>query len=251
MILQRYFRTSDAGLYEQVLKGDPQNAAPIAAPNAQADEHATARPGDIKVSNLAQVPDDVKRALEGLELKQIHTTRGGELVARIGFVQSPTREITRSFRAGDEFKDDASPQAPWRLLAIDAETDRVLLRRSGHTLALRLFGEASGLSPQPEVSAAPAVPGELIVVTRSREDVARDLREAKVSEEEIAALMALLDKAPEPDAAAKLAEVAKPDADAGKRAPPAGLEGVLRLMAEQTKAAKESPPAPPDQPKPE
>ncbi len=243
---------------------------PVPATPPSGVERAAAGPGSFMVTRREALPDDVRKALEGIELKQIHTDRDGALVARIGFVHSPQRETTLRFRVGDEFKDDANPQAQWTVQAIDDARKRVILRRSSHSVVLPLFAtslasaeaelEPASAAPAPGLGQTPAPRPEPTIVTRTRDEIITELRAANVSEEEIARLIALVDQPPvaapgeagavvgrPPDQPADAATAA---AEAGQAAPQ-GIEGILRMMTSKRPAAQPAQdPPPPPAPKP-
>lgn len=246
----------------QVAEAEPQ--PPVPAPPPAGVERAAAGPGSFMVTRRDALPDDVRKALEGIELKQIHTDRAGGLVARIGFVHSPQRDITARLRVGDEFKDDANPQAMWTVQAIDDARKRVILRRSSHNIVIPLFaGSLASAEVEPEPTAAASAPGaepaprpEPTIATRTRDEIIQELRAANISEDEIARLAALIDQPPDATPAEPVAVVGRPPdqpadaaaaaADAGQSAPQ-GIEGILRMMTSKRPAAQPAqdlPPAP-------
>jgi len=244
----------------QVAQAEPQPPVPAPAPTGV--ERAAAGPGSFMVTRREALPDDVRKALEGIELKQIHTDRTGALVARIGFVHSPQRDITARLRVGDEFKDDANPQANWAIAAIDDARKRVILRRSSHNVVLPLFPSSlasAEVEPEPAAAAPgtePAPRPEPTIATRTRDEIIQELRAANISEDEIARLIALVDQPPVSTPAEPAAVVGRPPdqpadpaaaaADAGQAAPQ-GIEGILRMMTSKRPAAQpaqEPPPAP-------
>lgn len=220
-----------------------------AVATAEPAERERPSPGKPRPSRGGDVPDDVKKALEALALKQIYSRRDGELVARISFIKSQEPEATIPVCVNEEFKDAQNPGAPWKVIAIDRVANRVTLQRGGHKVTLSVFGAEPIEEPAdaPHAAAVPTPAVDPQVTTISRDQILSELRAANVSDADIAALVELLDKNP------ALITEAAPQAPATtehKPGPPPGLEGVMRMMGQQQKkaAAAKAPPAPPAPP---
>lgn len=215
--------------------------APTIAPGASA--------GSIAFTPTEQLPDDVKKALATLELKAVRAESNGGGVAMISFVHSATRQQSTAYRPGDQFKDEANPNAEWRVVAVDLERRRVLLGRSGVIAALPLYkglgeGPVTGVS----VSAA-STTSDLTVVGLTRDEVIMDLRAKGLSEADILAVIEEFDRQLEDSGESPVKalgrviaapEDAAPE-DGARRVPPAGMEAILQMMAAQSKQAEAKP----------
>lgn len=211
----------------------------------------------IEVSSFESLPDDVKQAFNGLALRGIYAPRGGgPAIAMISMIhEGPTPFISRPYRSGEQFTDPKFPQAPWKVELIDAVQSRVVVSRSGHNLALMLYGASAAAPRTPAVVEAAAPPEVPQVIERTRDEVVADLRAANVPEEQIARLLELIEM-DETRAAAQAAldALEKPVAQAdepkkGKRAPPPGMEAVLKMMRSAGRGEEPEPaPEPPETP---
>lgn len=196
-----------------------------------------------------ELPDDIRKSLEGLALKQIYTQRNGELIARISLVKSPDPENTIPLRLNEEFKDAPNAPGSWKLVSIDRVTNRVILERSGHRVSLSVFSaeplDEADTKPQAAASTESPPPATVPdVLTRSRDEIITELHAANVADADIAALVELLDRHPElVEAPPASSPAVQPAAGASGRAPPPGLEGVLRMMGQQQKKAAGAGPA--------
>lgn len=187
----------------------------------------------VELTKAESVPDDVKQALTGLALRGIYRVGGGEALAMISRVHAgPNPLMSDVWREGDVFEDKQHPQAKWRLVAIDAAGSRVILERSGTTLALEMFTSR----PMVAASAAPAARVERRVIERTREEVAADLLAAGIPEEEVSRLI-------------KLAELSEEQAEVQRKlnaltAKPASVESSVEATSdgEKAKPARRGPP---------
>lgn len=244
--------------------GSAQAAAPDVAQTNTNQSAASIQPVNSPAMPIAvaQAPEDIRKALESIELKQIHTNRNGELIARIGFVHSPTRNMTRAVVAGEQFKDEPAGNE-WKVLEIDAKNNRVVLQHKDRAISIPLF--PSGVVAEPsasgEIVPTVAAKPDPVVIERSREQVVKDLRDANIPERDIVELLKLMEErqartkpegAPVEPAAtpatattttveAPVQPIAPPTASSGK-GPPPGLEGVLRMMAQQQKEIEKTAP---------
>lgn len=203
----------------------------------------------IAFTPTENLPDDVKKALSALELKAVRAERDGGGVAMISFVHSPTRQLSAAYRPGDEFKDEANPSAPWRVVAVDISHRRVLLSRSGVTASLPLY---KGLGEGPTTTAASetsATVAGLRVEGRTRDEVIMDLRNKGLAEADILAVIEELDRQLElsgESPVVSLERIVDAPADAAgeagaRRTPPAGMEAILQMMTAQSQQAAEKP----------
>lgn len=229
--------------------GTPDASADVAAKPASPGE--TLGGTTIIITATDAAPDDVKKALTGLALRGIYTPppRAGQpasaatpvaMISRVMGTPSPL--LADSYRAGDQFDDASHPGASWKIVAVEPAGRRVILARSGVNVALPLDPPGSGIAPPPASSAAPDSEAGVQVVSRTPDELRAELREAGVSDEQIARLLNLAAATPEERAAqAKLRELAgqappapaaqAPDAPPRKRrAPPPGLEAVARML---------------------
>ncbi len=141
-------------------------------------------------------PEDLEQTLQNayrnIELRGIRSSSSGADIAMISFVQSPTRDRSTRFAMGEEFVDDAFPKNPWRVLFIDAERDRVVLRREGKNMVVPLFRTVAA-APEPEEAAAEPDSAEA-TVAQKRQQIIDDLKAAGVPPKEIALLLAAMDE---------------------------------------------------------
>ncbi|MBL0928220.1 MAG: hypothetical protein IBJ11_11315 [Phycisphaerales bacterium] len=232
--------------------GTPAATGP-AGPGGARVQHAATPPAPPPTpDDPSRLPDDVRQALAALQLTGIYLSRPERraeqpdapaqpaLVAFIahgnpiqqGGVQRPR---VHAYREGQDFTDERFPQAAWRIRAIDGKANRVLLERSGSTAALTMFKTLAPPAGPPSASAppspAPAAAKPVDLVIKSREQILGELRAARVSEADIAELMADLDRAAgKPAPAPATPTVSAPDTT---DAPP-GLEALLRAMVTNT-----------------
>lgn len=229
-----------AGDPEHLTSGGPtadQSATVGVAAGASADGSSS-----VAFTPSEKLPDDLKKALAALELKAVRAERDGGVVAMISFVHSPTRQQSAPFRPGDEFKDEANPNAMWRVEAVDVVYRRVFLSRGGVTAALPLY---KGLGEGPPVAAAAGATSPasgLTVHSRTRDEVVLELRSLGLAESEILAVIEELDRQLDESGESPVKAlgkiVAAPDAPAdseARRAPPAGMEAILKMMETQSK----------------
>lgn len=250
--------TPAADTHAQAAPGEQQGGQ---RPAGQAGADApTPTTGTIALTPASRVPDDVKRALQALELRGVRIDAEGEPVAMISRIHGSSRQASVGYRSGDEFEEEQNKQAKWRVEAVDWEHRRAILSRSGATVELPLYRGALAserradaavvpvaVSPGGRVATRPRVrdtdrvglPGAPAVALQSREQALAKLREAGIGEDELAALAGLMDE-PIDESLAKIPERPE-DGDAEgveparRRAPPPGMESILRLMAEQAK----------------
>ncbi|HBS28818.1 MAG TPA: hypothetical protein DEB06_05070 [Phycisphaerales bacterium] len=247
-------------------EADP--ASPSPAP-AQASLSPTVK-SDPSLTPADKVPDDVKKALSALELRGLRTGADGRAVAMISRVHGTSRSASSPYHEGDEFEEESNKQAKWKVTSIDWAGRRVLLTRSGVTVALALYtSEAVGVASAAARAAEPGstdaapsrvldpertgIPGAPAVAIRSREEAIDDLRRAGVSEEDIAQVLRALDaplvKSAQADAQPPIPVTTPATDDPTRRTPPPGMEAVLKLMQEQSKATGSSGQEPAPQPK--
>jgi hypothetical protein len=166
------------------------------------------------------------------------------------------------FREGDEFTDQQHPQASWRVEAVDAAGSRVILSRSGVVVPLLLYpeGMARPQTPEPGASAAPTE-RTIKVVPRTRQEAAAELLAGGLTQAQVDELLHLSElDADKAAAEAALDElVAQPATDAPgdtaakpkRRAPPPGMEGIVKLMREASRKKPAGEPEPTPEPIPE
>ncbi|GAB4515833.1 MAG: hypothetical protein Tsb0013_20400 [Phycisphaerales bacterium] len=148
---------------------------------------------EIALTADEDLPDDVRNARKNLELKGMYLDPARTPVAMIGYV-ARDRGSTIPRRPGDHFTDPAHDQSPWVVARVDFERARVVLVRSGATVALELF--PAGQRPQSASSrAAPyeSAPGTPSIQARTRDEIVRDLRDAGVAERDILAAIQLME----------------------------------------------------------
>lgn len=226
---------------------------PVAASEPGAGgEAAPGTDADTALAPEAAVPPDLKPAYDNLRLVGLFEIAGKPAVM-VTFAQGADPSKAKTYRVGEEFIDAAHPSPAWKVMGVDLARKSAVLSRGGRQVELRMFANV------PTVAAEPVKPGSAApapaptVVPSTRAEVLAKLREAKISEADIAVLMKDLGPDPEEASAAdataralekvlKPADGAAPD---GAGAPPAGLEEVLRMMAQRRKPGG-APPTPAD-----
>ncbi|MFM9958152.1 MAG: hypothetical protein ACKVZJ_08740 [Phycisphaerales bacterium] len=222
------------------------------------------------VAPEASIPQDIKPAYDNLRLVGLFEIQGKPALM-LAFASGSDAAKSKVFRVGDEITDPAHPTPTWKVMAIDVARKSAVLARppGGRQVELKMFVTLPivASSDPKKTDAAPASPA--LVVPATRAEVLAKLREAKISEADIALLMkelgpdpdapldlapldlARLDPAPTGEAtAAAIEKVLKPGESAspdGAGAPPAGLEEVLKMMAQR----RGQPPPKPAEPKPQ
>ncbi len=156
--------------------------------------------GEVQLTAEEDLPDDVKAARNNLELKGIHRDLAGTPIARIGFVQSTSRGTTMPRRPGELFKDPKHDKTPWIVARVDTQRNRVVLVRSGATIAIDLFPKGVTIAKAPRepqsnadrtpFTPAPGTPG---VQGRTPEQIATDFREAGIPEADILLALELME----------------------------------------------------------
>ncbi len=216
----------DRVLVESEGAGEDRAGSVAGAAEAPDPVEARAAPGRINVTAPDELPEDIAKAYENLELRGIRSGAGGAMVAMISFVQGKARPASTTYAVGDTFIDERFPSDEWRVVLIDDVLDRVFLRRKGTNVALPLFSGSAAITDA--ALAPPEDPGALGV---GRDEVIAQLREAGISEEEIRELMRLADADLEPseaepdDAAAAIGAAAEKLDEQAE-----GLAGVLDMM---------------------
>ena len=221
---------------------------------------------DVQLTAEEDVPDDVKSARKNLELKGLYLDPiSGNPTARLGFVNRQ-RGTTTPRQPGDHFTDPSHDASPWVVGRVQLDRQRVVLVRSGATIAIDLFPEGAGAQPaqQPRQAYRPDE-GVPRVQGRTRDDIVRDLRDAGVSESDILAAVRLmelptddLDLAPPTvvdltPATPEISEQEIRNATTGAPQMPAGLLELLRqgqelMHAREERARADCYPAPPPHP---
>jgi hypothetical protein len=215
----------------------PAGGAPVALP-------VGAPP--LVLTNAAEMPPDIKAAFENLRLIGVRSGSAGVPVALIALVTNLT--AIREHAVGSEFIDEKFAQAAWRIVGIDTARDRVELERAGKRVSLALYpAEPIPVPRAPEATAPDGAPATgVAVVSATPDQVARELREAGVTDAEIAELLRLMKEDP---AAFAAAQAASADAKAAEKADePEGLGAVLELMRSASEKKKGDAPPPADPP---
>ncbi len=197
---------------------------------------------EIVLTPDEDVPDDVKAALSDLELFGIFVGADERSRAMIGLKKSPQRGVTTAYEAGDAFTDPAHDRSPWVVARVQPARHRVVLVRSGVTVARRLFPEGLATLPARPTEEMPdrTTPH---VETRNADQIAAELRAQGVSEEDIRLSLALM--AGETTAAATVVEddegdgLAGVDDAGGAGGAPQGMTELLRMMQNASKQAEE------------
>lgn len=168
--------------------GDDQASA-----DEQDDDVATAAPRrgeqiDIDRLDITSKEDmtvAVRKKVEDLRLRGVYRSEQGP-AALISDRKAKHRSRSRIYRPGETFD-----EGEWRVLAIDTEGDRVILRQADVNVELRMHEPIDGatiVSSEAEASDDQPAP---IVQTASPEQVRRELTQAGVDEKEIDALLRL------------------------------------------------------------
>lgn len=208
-------------------------------------------------------PSAIVRELSTLELRGIYGV-DGQLTALIrdGSIQEDDKQ-TSAYRVGDKVG-----KAPWDLLAIDPRENRVIVRRAGQTLEVRMYPQLATRPTPPKAPTAStsntAAPNESGVVVATAEEISQQLQQAGVPLNEINALLRLAESVEMPEDSPIVVTTAPPATGAPAaskeaaptRAMPSEMVDLLRMMAGD--AAKKKPdeqsgeaPAPPPPPKEE
>lgn len=226
------------------------------SPEAGSEGDAGTAPA-VALSPEQTVPADIKPAYDNLRLVAVFESAGkpGMLVS---FVQGDDPAKSQLFRQWDTFTDKAHPTPQWKVLAINLAQKSVVLERNGKQVELRMYRNVP--DSKPAVAAKPgATDAAPVVVHQTRAEIIQKLREAKISEADIAALMAQL--GPEPaeatpaPAEAALAQKSRPAEPEPEvvmpSGAPGGLEEVLKMMAQRRAPGSNPPPTPPQPPPPD
>ncbi|MEM1424339.1 MAG: hypothetical protein AAGH64_10085, partial [Planctomycetota bacterium] len=229
----------------------PDRTMPTPEPDELLNDPTTtelARSGDVALTAEDDLPDDVKAARKNLELKGLYLDPAGAPAAMIGYVNQ-NRGSTVSRRPGDHFTDPTHDASPWVVGRVQLDRRRVVLVRSGATIALDLFPE--GQAPPAIAQAQPvrqAQTGAVRVQSRSRDEIVRDLREAGVSEADILAAVRLMDLPTDdldlaPPAVVTLTpatpELTEDDVNETGASAPQGMDQIMRMMQEMQREAEE------------
>lgn len=195
------FEDVDARVADAEASEDPgESESAEQAPSVTQDPLVAELIGTLHVTRVEDMPTDLVGAYRNLELRGIVGDRDGGLVAMISTVRSKSRPATRSFRPGETFIDEDFPDEEWRLVLIDRERDRVVLRRNETNVLLRLYKAPATVARGTETPEE----GADSEIGLSKEEIASQLRAAGYSEEEIAELLLLaeaLEGAPDTPAA--------------------------------------------------
>lgn len=155
------------------------------SPEGDAPPVAAAPPG--LPLEAAQLPQDLKQALDALELKGVYRTRAGESVAMISLMSEPAPQVSRVLKTGGRFTDPKHGAAEWIVREIEPDRDAVVLERGG--VAARLHMYRADLLRPPPAAIEERVDG-LIIERRSADSTAAELRRAGVPEEIIREVLA-------------------------------------------------------------
>jgi len=189
-----------------------------------------ASPGDpvASIPVEPEPPPAVAQRLKALTLMGIYGADDRLTAVIRDSTFSKVEGQTRHHRAGD-----IVGKEQWELLGVDADRDRVILRRAGVNVELRMYPEtlatAAAADDAPPVSAAP-----------TPEDVRRDLEAAGVPADDIEELLRLaqsddpLEGDPPVQADASDGANADRSSSPGSPAMPAELSALLRSMARPT-----------------
>jgi hypothetical protein len=232
--------------------------APEVAERPDDDRGPTSIDG-IPITDPEDVEQTLQAAYKNLELRGIVSTAAGSHAAMLSFVQSRERDRSTRFLLGEEFVDDSHPSHPWRVLFIDAERDRVVLRREGRNLVVPLFRTVIVAEPEPAPEAEAELTPEQDMAERRRRTI-EDLRAAGVPPREIALILAALD-----EELARLAEEERAAVAAATEDPRSledhretleqagGLESIMKLMesAQQNTRRFRPPGREPEDPEPD
>ncbi|MCB9838797.1 MAG: hypothetical protein H6813_05620 [Phycisphaeraceae bacterium] len=197
--------------------------------------------GDLEITR--DVSTAIQKRLDLLRLRGVYRING-QAAAMIG---QRTNSDSETYRVGDTFAD-----GEWRLEAIDAESDRVILSRSGQNFELTLYDtgtmRSGAAAPLPSISATNA-PGDVTIDFTSLDKVATELRDAGLPRDEINELIALsrepaADNAGSPDPA-----VTADDGRPKPAIPPAMPPGMVQLFKAMAEGSRDVV-APTPEPKP-
>ncbi len=226
--------------------------------------------GATAVAPEQSVPSDIKPAYDNLLLRAVYELKGKPAML-VAFAQGDEPGKTYTHQEGDEFIDKVNASPAWKVVAIEPRNRRAVLSRGGRQVELRLYRNAPApKTPPVSPLAAGAQRPDPVIVRQTRDEIIAQLHKSKLSEAEIAELMALVDASAPPGSdpsqvAAATAEAVKKalgDGKPGEGAPPGGLEEVLKMMASgkapgmpggpggQGGTGSATPPAPNEPPKP-
>jgi len=146
---------------------------------------APARISVLRVEAAEDVGGEIRDSYRMLVLRGIHTDRMGRLVALIDHSGSGSGAggAAARVREGDEFTEPKHAAHPWKIAAIDADRNRVVIERQDRRLALAVFGTGPvDLSPvviqprakpgQPEERVRVAADGTVVIERRPDEAIA-------------------------------------------------------------------------------
>jgi len=164
---------------------------PQRAPRASDDaaSEAPARISVLRVESAEDVGGEIRESYRELVLRGIHTDRSGRIVALIDHSGSGSGAAGAAVRVreGEEFTEPKHAAHPWKIAAIDADRNRVVIERQDRRLALALFGTGP-VDLSPVVIQPPAEPGQpeervrvaedgTIVVERRPDEAIAELRQ--------------------------------------------------------------------------
>lgn len=254
-------RASDVGARDRVLaeltSGNPFSHRRKAWSSATAIADGTAPAVDaagnpiptapaVALNPEQSVPADIKPAFDNLRLVGLFESAGKPAIM-ISFLTGDDPAKSHVYRVNDEIADKANPGATWRVLAVHLDRKSTVLLRAGKQVELRMFKDTP--LPPPPVAAAPKPGVPLpppVVVQQTRAEIIAQLREAKISEVDIAAMIAELgpdpDAPPTGEATAQAIEKALKPADGTGTGAPGGMEEILKMMAQRRAPAGTPPP---------
>lgn len=170
-------------------------------------------------------PAGIQKDLRDLRLRGVYRTSSGP-VALIGNIRDENRNGAKPRRIGETFAEEE-----WTVLAIDDAGKRVILSRAGVNVQLAMYtlsAEAARVSTPTPAVAVPVTKPSVVVMTRTPDQLRRELAEAGVSPAEIEELLALAAKEQPPAVAEAPADApgtgAIPDA-------PEGLAELIKMMS--------------------
>ncbi len=156
------------------------------------DEPASGQPARISVLRVEAAEDvggEIRDSYRELVLRGIHSDRSGRLVALIDHSGSGAGAGGAGFRVreGAEFTEPKHAAHSWKVAAIDAARNRVVIERQDRRLALALFGTGP-VDLSPVVIQPPAEPGQpeervrvaadgTIVIERRPDEAIAELRQ--------------------------------------------------------------------------
>lgn len=241
---------------ERVITSAPDEPGAAQQASAGAPPSSSGAAGDDPTASIPiteSPPAALTQRLKALTLVAIYGA-DGRYTAVIRDSTLPAAEgQTRHHRPGDTVGAEQ-----WELLAVDPRRDRVILRRAGANLELRMYPETVALAPPEDPQDPKPTGASPAQETLTPDEVRRGLADAGVPEKDIAELLRLalsdepLDADPDAGADAPLAAgeqrpAASPapsgDADAGPTMP-AELSALLRAMAQDAarRSNREQPP---------